>query len=150
MAHDPGGGRQRLVDVGLAEQAGGDPGAEPVGDGDDLLLCLTGALSHQQRDPFSCVEHVGALVDNLKDDEAVAATVRDEGDKGCVSDGRETDADRLSVTDGEYNAIHCRLSDGSRQTVHDPRLLWPDTTSVAVDRHHVTANQLYQRTSTAG
>src|SRR4051812_15324716 len=89
---------------------------------------------------------VDALTDRSLDDDAVAATVTDEGDKGCVSDGLETDDQgRLYVTDGEHDAIHRRLPDGSWETVvHDPRLLWPDTMSVAADGHlYVTANQLY-------
>ncbi|MGY1753579.1 L-dopachrome tautomerase-related protein [Blastococcus sp. SYSU D01042] len=91
---------------------------------------------------------VDALVDRGQDDDAVAATVQDEGDKGCVSDGLETDDQgRLYVTDGEHDAIHRRLPDGSWETVvHDPRLLWPDTMSVAADGFlYVTANQLYRQ-----
>jgi sugar lactone lactonase YvrE len=90
---------------------------------------------------------VDALVDRSVDDGAVAATVRDEGDKGCVSDGLETDdAGRLYVTDGEHDAIHRRLPDGSWETVvSDPRLLWPDTMSVADGFLYVTANQLYRQ-----
>ncbi|TFV47491.1 gluconolaconase [Blastococcus sp. TF02A-35] len=91
---------------------------------------------------------VDALVDRGQPDDAVAATVRDEGDKGCVSDGLETDDQgRLYVTDGEHDAIHRRSPDGSWETVvHDPRLLWPDTMSVAADGHlYVTANQLYRQ-----
>ncbi|TYP88451.1 L-dopachrome tautomerase-related protein [Blastococcus xanthinilyticus] len=91
---------------------------------------------------------VDALTDRSVDDDAVAATVVDEGDKGCVSDGLETDDQgRLYVTDGEHDAIHRRLPDGSWETVvHDPRLLWPDTMSVAADGHlYVTANQLYRQ-----
>ena len=78
----------------------------------------------------------------------MAATVQDEGDKGGVGDGMETDdAGRLYVTDGEHNAIHRRLPDRTWETVvHDPRLLWPDTMSVAADQHlYVTANQLYRQ-----
>ena len=88
-----------------------------------------------------------ALWDRSLDDEAVAATVRDEGDKGCVSDGLETDdAGRLYVTDGEHDAIHRRLLDGMWETVvSDPRLLWPDTMSVADGWLYVTANQLYRQ-----
>ncbi|MGY2077749.1 L-dopachrome tautomerase-related protein [Blastococcus sp. SYSU DS0828] len=96
---------------------------------------------------------VDALVDRGRDDDAVAATVRDEGDKGCVSDGLETDdAGRLYVTDGEHDAIHRRLPDGSWETVvHDPRLLWPDTLSVAADGHlYVTANQLHRQSTYRG
>ncbi|WP_233495610.1 major royal jelly family protein [Geodermatophilus sp. TF02-6] len=91
---------------------------------------------------------VDALVDRDLDDDAVAATVTDEGDKGSVGDGMETDdAGRLYVTDGEHDAVHRRLPDGTWQTVvHDPRLLWPDTMSVAADGHlYVTANQLYRQ-----
>lgn len=91
---------------------------------------------------------VGALLDRSMDDEAVARTVVDEGDKGTVSDGLETDAaGRLYVTAGEHNAIFRRMPDKSWETVvHDPRLLWPDTMSVAADGHlYVTANQLYRQ-----
>ena len=40
-----------------------------------------------------------------------------------------------------------RLPSGEYETlVHDPRLLWPDTMSVATDRYlYVTANQLYRQ-----
>jgi sugar lactone lactonase YvrE len=96
---------------------------------------------------------IDALVDGSADDDAVAATVRDEGDKGCVSDGLETDDQgRLYVTDGEHDAVHRRLPDGSWETVvHDPRLLWPDTMSVAADGHlYVTANQLYRQDTYRG
>jgi len=96
---------------------------------------------------------VDALTDRSVDDDAVAATVVDEGDKGCVSDGLETDDQgRLYVTDGEHDAIHRRLPDGQWETVvHDPRLLWPDTLSVAADGHlYVTANQLYRQDTYRG
>lgn len=89
-----------------------------------------------------------ALVDRQIDEQAVAATVVDEGDKGSAGDGMETDGDgRIYVTDGEHNAILRRVPDGSWETVvHDARLLWPDTMSVAGDRNlSVTANQLYRR-----
>ena len=91
---------------------------------------------------------VDALTDRSVDEEAVAATVTDEGDKGSVGDGMETDDQgRLYVTDGEHDAIHRRTPAGEWQTVvHDPRLLWPDTMSVAADGHlYVTANQLYRQ-----
>jgi len=60
----------------------------------------------------------------------------------------ETDAaGRIYVTDGEHNAVHRRLPDGTWETVvHDPRLLWPDTLSVAADGHlYLTSNQLYRQ-----
>jgi sugar lactone lactonase YvrE len=89
-----------------------------------------------------------ALSDRSRSDAQVADTVIDEGDKGGASDGLETDdAGRLYLTSGEHNAILRRLPDGTIETlVHDPRLLWPDTMSVAADRHlYVTANQLYRQ-----
>ncbi|SEK69941.1 Sugar lactone lactonase YvrE [Blastococcus sp. DSM 46786] len=119
----------------------GADGIAIAADGDRLYYCpLAGRRWYSVS--------VDALVDRSQDDDAVAATVRDEGDKGCVSDGLETDdAGRLYVTDGEHDAIHRRLPDGSWETVvHDPRLLWPDTMSVAADGHlYVTANQLYRQ-----
>ena len=88
-----------------------------------------------------------ALADRSVGDEDVAATVVDEGDKGGASDGLETDDQgRLYLTSGEHNAILRRLPDGTFETlVHDPRLLWPDTMSVAAGYVYVTANQLYRQ-----
>jgi len=90
---------------------------------------------------------VDALLDRERDDGTVAATVVNEGDKGAAGDGMETDAaGRLYVTDGEHNAVHRRLPDRAWETmVHDPRLLWPDTMSVAAGGYlYVTANQLHR------
>jgi sugar lactone lactonase YvrE len=94
-----------------------------------------------------------ALVDRSVGDPEVAATVVDEGNKGGGSDGLETDDQgRFYVTDYEHNAILRRLPDGTFETVaHDPRLLWPDTMSVAADRHlYVTANQLHRQADYQG
>jgi len=91
---------------------------------------------------------VDALVDRSLDDEAVAATVVDEGEKGSGADGLETDDQgRIYITAYEHNAILRRQPDGQYETVvHDPRLLWPDTMSVATDGHlYVTANQLHRQ-----
>ncbi|MCW3816397.1 major royal jelly family protein [Micromonospora sp. DR5-3] len=89
-----------------------------------------------------------ALTDRSRTDADVAATVVDEGDKGGGADGLETDdAGRLYLTSYEHNAVLRRRPDGEFETVaHDPRLLWPDTMSVATDRHlYVTANQLHRQ-----
>lgn len=88
-----------------------------------------------------------ALADRSVSDDEVAATVVDEGDKGGLSDGLETDdRGRLYLTSGEHNAILRRLPDGTFETlVHDPRLLWPDTMSVAGGHLYVTANQLHRQ-----
>ncbi|WP_375498265.1 L-dopachrome tautomerase-related protein [uncultured Nostoc sp.] len=91
---------------------------------------------------------VDALVDRAIDDRAVAATVIDEGDKGGGADGLESDAGGcIYATNYEHNAILRRHPDGAWETViHDPRLLWPDTLSVATDGYiYVTANQLQRQ-----
>jgi sugar lactone lactonase YvrE len=93
------------------------------------------------------------LADPDHDPDALAAAVVDEGDKGTGSDGLETDdAGRLYLTSVEHDAVLRRLPDGQYETVaHDPRLLWPDTMSVATDGYlYVTANQLHRQSSYQG
>ena len=94
-----------------------------------------------------------ALRDRAVDDSKVGETVVDEGDKGGGSDGLETDdAGTLYLTNYEHNAVLRRLPDGTLQSlVHDERLLWPDTMSVASDGHlYVTANQLHRQAKYQG
>ncbi|MFE7843609.1 L-dopachrome tautomerase-related protein [Microbacterium sp. NPDC057407] len=89
-----------------------------------------------------------ALRDRSVTDDEVAATVVDEGDKGGAADGLESDdRGRLYATNWEHNAVTRRLPDGTIETlVHDERMLWPDTMSVATDgRLYVTANQLHRQ-----
>src|SRR4051812_14476855 len=89
-----------------------------------------------------------ALVDRSLSDDEGAAQVVDEGDKGSAGDGLETDeTGTIYATAGEQNAILRRRPDGVIETlVHDPRLLWPDSLSVAADgRLYVTANQLHRQ-----
>jgi sugar lactone lactonase YvrE len=86
-----------------------------------------------------------ALGDQSKKDNDVAATVKDLGEKGGASDGLESDAQgRVYLSDYEHNAIHRRALNGAIETlVHDPRVLWPDTMSLASDGYlYFTANQL--------
>jgi len=77
--------------------------------------------------------------------------VIDEGDRGGASDGLESDADGyIYSTNYEHNAILRRLADDTGKAwetvVHDPRLLWADTMSVATDGYlYVTANQLHRQ-----
>jgi sugar lactone lactonase YvrE len=90
---------------------------------------------------------VDALIDGRLTDAQVAATVLDHGEKGA-SDGLESDdKGRVYATSYEHNAVLRRLPDGAFQTlVHDPRVLWPDTLSVARDGHlYFTANQLHRQ-----
>jgi sugar lactone lactonase YvrE len=88
------------------------------------------------------------LVDKNADEEEVAATVEYLGDRGFASDGLESDdKGRLYLTDYEDNAILRRKVDGSYETLaYDPRLLWPDTLSLASDGYlYVIANQLHRQ-----
>ena len=88
------------------------------------------------------------LIDRTRDDQYVSQTVRDEGDKGGASDGLESDAEgRIYVTNYEHNSILRRNQDGEWETiVHDSRLLWPDTLSLASNGYlYVTANQLHRQ-----
>ena len=89
-----------------------------------------------------------ALVNRSLGDTEVGATVIDEGDRGGASDGLESDASgRIYSTNYEHNAILRRGSDWKWETIiHDPRLLWPDTLSLAANGYlYVTANQLHRQ-----
>jgi sugar lactone lactonase YvrE len=89
-----------------------------------------------------------ALADKSLDEQNVGASVADEGDRGGASDGLESDAEGyVYSTNYEHNAILRRGPDGKWETVvHDPRLLWPDTLSLATDGYlYVTANQLHRQ-----
>lgn len=91
---------------------------------------------------------VDALANEQLSDEQVAETVVDEGDKGGGSDGLESDAEnRVYLTNYEHNVILRRSPDGMYETiVHDPRVLWPDTMSVAGDGYlYFIANQLHRQ-----
>lgn len=85
-----------------------------------------------------------ALVNEALPEAAVAHTVRDLGEKGA-SDGLESDAEgRVYLTEYESNAILRRNTNGVFETlVADPRVLWPDTLSLADDGFlYFTVNQL--------
>ncbi len=89
-----------------------------------------------------------SLIDRQLDERAVAATVVDEGDKGGGADGLESDAaGYIYATNYEHQAILRRSPQGEWETVvHNSRLMWPDTLSIAADGHlYVTANQLHRQ-----
>ncbi len=91
---------------------------------------------------------VDALADQAVSDEGCAATVEDHGDLGFASDGLEADDEgRVYLTNYEDNAILVLDAEGSLATlVHHPRLLWPDTLSLAADGYlYVIANQLHRQ-----
>jgi sugar lactone lactonase YvrE len=88
---------------------------------------------------------VDALADPGAGEADVAATVQDLGDRGFCSDGLEQDSQgRVYLTDYEHNAVRRRNTDGGYEIiVQDPRLIWPDTLSLAPDGYlYCTANQL--------
>ncbi len=90
---------------------------------------------------------IDALVDPRLTDRQVAATVIDHGEKGA-SDGLESDdKGRIYATSYEQNAILRLLPEGGLETiVRDPRVLWPDTMSVARNGYlYFIANQLHRQ-----
>jgi len=89
-----------------------------------------------------------ALANPSLTEDKVAKTVKKEGDKGVASDGLESDAKgNLYVTSFDQGAILRRSPDGSYETlVYDPRVLWPDTLSVATDGYlYFIVNQLHRQ-----
>jgi sugar lactone lactonase YvrE len=90
---------------------------------------------------------VDALADADMAPDQVAATVINHGDKGA-SDGLESDSqNHVYVTNYEQNAIVRRLPNGLYEPlVHDPRVLWPDTLSLARNGYlYFIANQLHRQ-----
>ena len=119
----------------------GSDGIAISADGSRLFYCPLGS-----RRLYSVATEM--LADRSHDTAAVVASIVDEGDRGGASDGLESDADGfIYSTNYEHNAILRRGPDGIWQTlVHDPRLLWPDTLSMATNGYlYVTANQLHRQ-----
>jgi len=119
----------------------GSDGIAISADGNSLFYC---PLASRRLYSVS----VDALANEQLADAEVAATVVDHGEKGGGSDGLESDSkNRIYLTNYEQNAIFRRLPDGVYETlVHDPRILWPDTLSVAPDGYlYFTANQLHRQ-----
>jgi sugar lactone lactonase YvrE len=128
-----------------ASKQGAGMGADGIAitaDGSRLFYCPLGS-----RRLYSVA--TDALVNRASDN--APATVIDEGDRGGASDGLESDADGyIYSTNYEHNAILRRLADDTGKVwetvVHDPRLLWADTMSIANDGYlYVTANQLHRQ-----
>jgi sugar lactone lactonase YvrE len=87
------------------------------------------------------------LLDPSDNNETISEAVVDLGEKGA-SDGLESDdRGRVYAGDYEHNGIRQLQANGEWKTiVHDPRVLWPDTLSVAVDGYlYFTANQLHRQ-----
>jgi sugar lactone lactonase YvrE len=87
------------------------------------------------------------LRDQSVSEEVVARAVMDLGEKGA-SDGLEADdKGRIYAGDYEHDSIRQRRIGGEWKTIaHDPRILWPDTLSVATNGYlYFTANQLHRQ-----
>jgi sugar lactone lactonase YvrE len=120
----------------------GSDGIAISADGSRLYYC-----------PLMSRRWYSVATDALADRAGPDPEVTDEGDRGGASDGLETDdAGRLYTTNYEHDAVLRRLPDGQYETVvHDPRLLWPDTMSVATDGYlYLTANQLHRQAQYQG
>jgi len=119
----------------------GSDGIAISSDGVRLYYCPLGSRKLYSVD-------TDTLTNRSLGDREVTATVTDEGDRGGASDGLESDAaGNIYSTNYEHNAILRRHLDREWETVtHDPRLLWPDTLSLAADGYlYVTANQLHRQ-----
>jgi len=86
------------------------------------------------------------LRDRDASDDALARAVVDLGEKGASDGLEQDDKGRIYAGDYEHNSIRQRQSDGEWITIaHDPRILWPDTLSIAKDGYlYFTANQLHR------
>ena len=122
----------------------GTDGIAISADGARLYYCPLGSRKLYSVD-------TDALCDRSLDEKAVAATVKDEGDRGGASDGLESDADGyIYSTNYEHNAILRRNFNEKNSVwetvVHDPHLLWADTLSLATDGYlYVTSNELHRQ-----
>ncbi len=88
---------------------------------------------------------VDALSDPNMSEADTEKTIEDLGEKGGAGDGLESDAQgRVYISDYEHDAIHRRNTDGSIDTlVSDPRILWPDTLTLASNGYlYFTCNQI--------
>ncbi len=128
---------------GMVKQGAGmgSDGIAISADGARLYYCPLGSRRLYSVD-------TDALANRSLEDSDAGATVTDEGDKGGASDGLESDAaGNIYATNYEHNSIMRRRLGGAWETVvHDSRLLWPDTLSLATDGYlYVTANQLHRQ-----
>lgn len=128
---------------GMVKQGAGmgSDGIAISADGARLYYCPLGSRRLYSVD-------TDALANRSLEDSDAGATVIDEGDKGGASDGLESDAaGNIYATNYEHNSIMRRHLGGAWETVvHDSRLLWPDTLSLATDGYlYVTANQLHRQ-----
>ncbi len=124
-------------------------GADGIAINDDGTRLYYCPLASRQLYSVSVKE----LINRESDESAVEKTITNEGNKGGGADGLESDSEgRIYATSYEHNAIVRRRVDGQYETVaHDPRMLWPDTMSLATDGYlYFTSNQLHRQTKYQG
>ena len=133
----------------LANRQKGKPPTAFIVASDGIALSADGTLLYycplSSRHLYSVP--TALLRDRTNNEAALSKAVIDLGEKGA-SDGLEADdKGRVYAGDYEHNSIRQRLVDGQWRTiVHDPRVLWPDTMSVAADGYlYFTANQLHRQ-----
>lgn len=88
------------------------------------------------------------LANRASSESDVSKAVVNEGNKGGGADGLECDSEnRVYATSYEHNSIVRRDQNGQYETIaHDPRMLWPDTMSLATDGYlYFTCNQLHRQ-----
>jgi sugar lactone lactonase YvrE len=130
-------------DGSIKHLAMGSDGIAISGDGAWLYFCPL-ASRHLWK------VSTAALADSSNSDAEVEKTLLDLGDRGFASDGLESDAEnRVYLTDYEHHSIMRMTGDGAFETlVHDPRIIWPDTMSLASDGYlYFTNNQLNRQKS---
>ena len=88
-----------------------------------------------------------ALLDPHADDAAVAATVKDLGEKGLTGGLIADDRDRIYLSLQELNAVGRRNPDGAIEILAvDPRLIWPDTFWITPDKWlYISSSQVNRR-----
>lgn len=134
----------------LMENRPGEPASHLSFGSDGLALDQEGkylyycplASRHLYRIPTA------ALLCEKSCEEKRCKSIEDLGNRGFASDGLEADdRGRIYLTDYEHNSILRRGTDGRYETLlHDPRVLWPDTMSVANDGYlYFIANQLHRQ-----
>ena len=133
----------------IARRQAGKPPQPFVGGSDGIAISSDGSRLFYS--PLSSRLLYSVSTDALRDrkqiDKQVAATITKVADKGA-SDGLESDtAGNVYAGDYEGDSLHLVHPDGSLDLVaHDPRILWPDTLSLADDGYlYFTANQLHRQ-----
>lgn len=131
----------------VAIRESGKPPSPYLSASDGIALSSDGATLYYC--PLSSRDLYSVPTELLRDRSApdVGHAVVDLGEKGAADGLEADDQGRIYAGNYEHNSIRQRQADGGWNTIaHDPRILWPDTLSVANDRFlYFTANQLHRQ-----